>query len=133
MIKIVQFKESNSKYSCGECKSYIEGFCYRWSFPIREIHVPCTKFKLQENLLNENHNVYQYKSDSDEDLSQEELVAPINNQIDLDPEIIKSNGLLHEFFERLKDFKEEIIGKSFDEIYIMFDGILDEYENKFKI
>ena len=84
-------------------------------------------------MQNENNNVYQYKSDSDEDFSQEELVAPINNQIDLSPEIIDSNGLLHEFFERLKDFKEEIIGKSFDEIYIMFDGILDEYENKFKI
>lgn len=55
------------------------------------------------------------------------------NQNDIGPEISDSNGLLQEFFERLKDFKEDIIGKSFDEIYIMFDGILEEYENKFKI
>ena len=54
-------------------------------------------------------------------------------QNDIEPEISDSNGLLQEFFERLKVFKEEIIGKSFDEIYIMFDGILEEYESKFKI
>lgn len=61
------------------------------------------------------------------------MVPQDDNQNDLEPEISDSNGLLQEFFERLKNFKEEIIGKSFDEIYIMFDGILEEYESKFKI
>jgi len=81
----------------------------------------------------ENHNVYQYTSDVDEGVSQEELDTQSINQDDLVPEIIHSNGLLNEFFERLKIFKEEIIGKSFDEIYIMFDGILEEYGSKFRI
>jgi hypothetical protein len=81
----------------------------------------------------ENYNVYQYTSDSDEEISQEEISKLEYNQEDLSPEITYSNGLLDEFFERLKIFKEEIIGKSFDEIYIMFDGILEEYESKFKI
>ena len=133
MIIIVQFKDANDKYSCGECKSFVEGFCYRWSFPIREIHVPCTKFKLQEKLQGENYNAYQYTTDTDEEISQEEIDTRNYNKNDLVPEINERNGLLHEFLERLKLFKEEIIGKSFDEIYIMFDGILDEYENKFKI
>ncbi len=111
----------------------MEGFCYRWTFPIREIHVPCTKFKLQDKVQDENYNVYQYTSHTDEEISQEEMVKPDYNQNDLGPEISESNGLLHDFFERLKNFKEEIIGKSFDEIYIMFDGILEEYESKFNI
>jgi len=125
--------EVANEYSCGSCKSFIEGFCYRWSFPIREIHIPCTKFKLQEKVQDENYNVYQYTSDADEESSQEEMDTRNYNQNDLGSEITDSKGLLQEFFERLKDFKEEIIGKSFDEIYIMFDGILEEYENKFKI
>jgi len=82
---------------------------------------------------NEDYNVYQYTSDADEESSQEEMYTRNYNQNDTGPEISDSNGLLQEFFERLKGFKEEIIGKSFDEIYIMFDGILEEYENKFKI
>ena len=134
--QIVQFKVDTAvanEYSCGECKSYVEGFCYRWTFPIREIHVPCTKFKLQEKEQDGNHNVYQYTSDTEEEVSQEELDTQSINQDDLVPEITHTNGLLQEFFERLKIFKEEIIGKSFDEIYIMFDGILEEYESKFKI
>ena len=61
------------------------------------------------------------------------MVPQDDNQNDLGSEITETNGLLHEFFEHLKNFKEEIIGKSFDEIYIMFDGILEEYESKFKI
>ena len=84
-------------------------------------------------MQDENYNVYQYTSDSDEEISQEEISKLEYNQEDLSPEITYSNGLLDEFFERLKIFKEEIIGKSFDEIYIMFDGILEEYESKFKI
>ncbi len=81
----------------------------------------------------ENYNVYQYKSHTDEEISQVEMDMPDDNPNDLVPEISHSNGLFQEFFERLKVFKEEIIGKSFDEIYIMFDGILEEYENKFKM
>jgi len=133
VITIVQFKDASDKYSCGECRSYLEGFCYRWTFPIREIHVPCTKFKLREKERNGNHNAYQYTSDTDEVISQEDIVTQDNNQNDFVPEISHNNGLLQEFFERLEEFKEEIIGKSFDEIYILFDGLLEEYENKFKI
>ena len=41
--------------------------------------------------------------------------------------------LIQEFFDELKKFKEEIIGKAFDEIYIDLDGLIDDYENKFKM
>ena len=44
------------------------------------------------------------------------MVPQDDNQNDLEPEISDSNGLLQEFFERLKNFKEEIIGKSFDSL-----------------
>jgi len=133
---MVQFKVDTAvgnEYSCGECKSFDNNFCYRWTFPIREIHVPCTKFKLQDKVQDEDYNAYQYTSHTDEEVSQEEIVEQNSTQDDLSPEITESNGLLQEFFERLKIFKEEIIGKSFDEIYIMFDGLLEEYESKFKI
>ncbi len=41
--------------------------------------------------------------------------------------------LIQEFFNELKKFKEAIIGKPFDEIYIDLDGLIDDYENKFKM
>jgi len=104
---MVQFqinKDYIEENSCRLCKSYSEGFCYRSSFPIREEHVPCTKFRKQEN-----------HQDFDE-IKTSKLVKI---------------ELIRGFFNRLNTFKEDIIGKPYDEIYIGLDKLMEEYSDKF--
>ncbi|MFX1392311.1 MAG: hypothetical protein ACFFAH_01940 [Promethearchaeota archaeon] len=104
MVQFQVNKEEPEENSCGLCKSYNEGFCYKWSFPIREEHIPCTKFRKQEN-------------HQDFDENETSKLAKIE--------------LIREFFNRLNTFKEDIIGKPYDEIYIALDKLMEEYSDKF--
>ena len=104
---MVQFKSINNNViekPCGECKSFNDEFCYKWAFPVKENHVPCTKFKLREEIYTE----------------------PIKNNSN-------SNGLITKLLKDLNKFKETIIGKQLDEIYIGLDNLIEKYENKIKI
>ena len=104
---MVQFKSITNNViekPCGECKSFVDGFCYKWAFPIKGDHVPCTKFKLRE----------------------ENYAVTINNSSN-------SNGLIAKLLKDLNKFKETIIGKQLDEIYIGLDSLIEKYENKIKI
>ena len=101
---MVQFKTeigSVSEYTCEDCKSYMDGFCYKYSFPIQKSHVPCTKFKLLRKV--------------------EEEVASQNDD---------KNGLLQEFILALRETNKEIDGKSYIEIYTKFDDLINKYANK---
>ena len=79
----------------------MDGFCYKYSFPIQKTHVPCTKFKLlkkmEDELINKNED---------------------------------KNGLLQEFIMALRETNKEIDGKSYIEIYTMFDDLINKYANK---
>lgn len=101
---MVQFKTeigSISEYTCIDCKSYMDGFCYKYSFPIQKSHVPCTKFKLLKKV-------------------EEEVVSKDSDK----------NGLLQEFIMALRETNKEIDGKSYIEIYTMFDDLINKYANK---
>ena len=101
---MVQFKTeigSVSEFTCEDCKSFMEGFCYKFSFPIQKSHVPCTKFKLLKKM-------------------EEEVVSKDSDK----------NGLLQEFIMALRDTNKEIDGKSYIEIYTMFDDLINKYANK---
>ena len=101
---MVQFKTeigSVSEYTCEDCKSYMDGFCYKYSFPIQKSHVPYTKFKLLKKV--------------------EEEVASQNDD---------KNGLLQEFILALRETNKEIDGKSYIEIYTKFDDLINKYANK---
>ena len=101
---MVQFKTeigSVSEYICEDCKSYMDGFCYKYSFPIQKSHVPCTKFKLLKKI-------------------EEEVVSQDDDK----------NGLLQEFILALRDTNKEIDGKSYLEIYTMFDDLINKFANK---
>ena len=101
---MVQFKTelgSVSEYTCEDCKSYMDGFCYKYSFPIQKSHVPCTKFKLLKKL-------------------EEEVVSQNDDK----------NGLLQEFILALRETNKEIDGKSYIEIYTMFDDLINKFVNK---
>ena len=57
---MVQFKvdtENQEGYSCDDCKSFMDDFCYKWSFPIQRNHIPCTKFKYLKRIEDEIPNV----------------------------------------------------------------------------
>jgi len=110
MVQFQVNKNDPEEYACGICKSYNEGFCFKWSFPIRENHVPCTKFRKIDRIQVDQSN---------------------NNEL-IPPDLVKLELIL-EFFQDLKKFKEEIIGKPFDEIYINLDTLIDEYKEKFNI
>ena len=79
----------------------MDGFCYKYSFPIQKTHVPCTKFKLlkkmEDELINKNED---------------------------------KNGLLQEFIMALRETNKEIDGKSYIEIYTMFDDLINKYANE---
>jgi len=101
---VVQFKTeigSVSEYSCEDCKSFMDGFCYKYSFPIQKSHVPCTKFKLLKKM-------------------EEDVVSKYEDK----------NGLLQEFIQKLQETNREIDGKSYLEIYTMFDDLINKYANK---
>jgi len=101
---VVQFKTeigSVSEYTCNDCKSFMDGFCYKYSFPIQKTHVPCTKFKLLKKMEDEIVNKNEDK-----------------------------NGLLQEFIMALRETNKEIDGKSYIEIYTMFDDLINKYANK---
>ncbi|MBD3342061.1 MAG: hypothetical protein GF353_23375 [Candidatus Lokiarchaeota archaeon] len=97
------------EHPCGDCKSFDDGFCYRFFFPVQEKHAPCTKFKLKES--------EELESTNSED-GQTQLVI---------------KELFEDFLDKLTKFKEGIIGRPFDEIYIDLDTLIEEYENKLKI
>lgn len=104
---MVQFKLNKSgviEDPCGVCKSYDGGFCYKWSFPITEGHVPCTKFRRNDKTHSE----------------------PVKNN-SIPRELIKK------FLTDLKDFKGKIIGQSFDEIYIGLDNLIEGYTRRFNV
>ena len=79
----------------------MDGFCYKYSFPIQKSHGPCTKFKLLRKV--------------------EEEVASQNDD---------KNGLLQEFILALRETNKEIDGKSYIEIYTKFDDLINKYANK---
>jgi len=102
---MVQFKigeTDENEYTCDDCKSFMAGFCYRWSFPINSNHVPCTKFK------------YQKKIEDEIDLSK----TP------------NEKSILQEFFQELRKANKEIDGKSYLEIYTKFDELIGKYAQK---
>ena len=101
---MVQFKTeigSVSEYTCNDCKSFMDGFCYKYSFPIQKAHVPCTKFKLLKKMEDEVVNKNEDK-----------------------------NGLLQEFILALREANKNIDGKSYIEIYTMFDDLINKYANE---
>ncbi|MFX1276618.1 MAG: hypothetical protein ACFFBP_05430 [Promethearchaeota archaeon] len=102
---MVQFKigeEHEGDYTCDDCRSFIDGFCYRWSFPIQSNHIPCTKFK------------YQKKIEEEIDLS----TTP------------NEKSLLQDFFRELRKANKEIDGKSYLEIYTTFDELINKYAQR---
>ena len=101
---MVQFKTeigSVSEYTCNDCKSFMDGFCYKYSFPIQKSHVPCTKFKFLKKMEDEVVNKNEDK-----------------------------NGLLQEFILALREANKNIDGKSYIEIYTMFDDLINRYANE---
>lgn len=103
---MVQFKvddENQEGYSCDDCKSFMEDFCYKWSFPILRNHVPCTKFKYLKKI--------------------EDQIAEASTEEG-------KNELLQEFFQELRKVNKQIDGKTYLEIYTDFDDLISKYAQK---
>ncbi len=80
----------------------MDGFCYKYSFPIQGSHVPCTKFKILKKI------------------EEEEVIQESEDKI----------GILQEFIRALRDANKEIDGKTYLEIYTAFDDLITKYTNK---
>jgi hypothetical protein len=101
---VVQFKNeagSVSEYNCEDCKSFMDDFCYKYSFPIQASHGSCTKFKILRKV-------------------EDEVVSKSDDK----------NGLLQEFIMALREANKEIDGKSYIEIYTKFDDLINKFANK---